>query len=55
MDSPQAIAAPPKEMLEMMIMQLETAIESFPAPQFVVKAGKEFIESLKAWSAGRME
>ena len=41
----------PPAMLDMLIMQLEGALSSFPAPEYVKEAGGKFIESLKRWKA----
>jgi hypothetical protein len=44
-----AIPAPPSAMLDIIIMQLEGAISSTPAPDYVKEACATFIESLKRW------
>jgi hypothetical protein len=44
-----AIPAPPSAMLDIIIMQLEGAISSTPAPDYVKEACTTFIESLKRW------
>jgi hypothetical protein len=44
-----------KEMIELMIMQLEGAIQGMSAsnaPERVQKAASEFIDSLKEWAKG---
>jgi hypothetical protein len=43
---------PPKEMLDMIIMQLEGAMESTQAPGYVKEACGEFVESLRKWGRG---
>lgn len=45
----ERIPAPPSAMLEIIIMQLEGAISSTPAPVYVKEACAVFIESLKHW------
>jgi len=45
-----AIPAPPAAMLDIIIMQLEGAISSTPAPDYVKESCTAFIESLKRWS-----
>jgi hypothetical protein len=47
--SKEAIPAPPAAMLDIIIMQLEGAISSAPAPNYVKEACAAFIESLKRW------
>jgi hypothetical protein len=44
------IPAPPSAMLDIIIMQLEGAISSTPAPDYVKESCATFIESLKRWS-----
>ena len=45
---------PPKELIEMMIMQLETAFNTAftvtPAPEYVKEASKGLLDSLKRWA-----
>lgn len=43
----EKIPAPP--MLDIMIMQLDGAIGSLPAPEYVKKATNDFVEALKRW------
>ena len=50
MKTQESIPAPPAAMLDMIIMQLEGAISSTPAPDYVKEACTAFIESLKRWS-----
>jgi hypothetical protein len=43
------IPAAPSAMLDVIIMQLEGAITTTPAPDYVKEACTAFIESLKRW------
>jgi hypothetical protein len=43
------IPAPPSAMLDIMIMQLEGALDSVPMPDYVKGSATAFIESLKRW------
>ena len=45
----EKIPAPPSAMLDIIIMQLEGAITTTPAPEYVKQACTAFIESLKRW------
>jgi hypothetical protein len=45
----EVIPAPPSAMLDIIIMQLEGAIDSTPCPQYVKESCTAFIESLKRW------
>lgn len=46
-----AIPAPPKAMLDMIIFQMENAISTTPAPEYVKEATQNFIAALKRWGA----
>lgn len=43
--------APPPEMVDMMVLQLESIITSVKAPEYVEVAAKEFIAAMKKWAA----
>lgn len=45
-----AIPAPPKEMIDIIVMQLRSALAGTPAPDYVLQSGMAFIESLERWS-----
>ena len=44
-----SVPTPPAAMLDIMIMQLEGAMDSVPMPNYVREASLAFIESLKRW------
>jgi len=48
-----AIPAPPKEMLDIIIMQLEGAMSATAAPDYVTEACKGFVDALKKWGKGK--
>jgi hypothetical protein len=44
-----AIPAPPPGILDLIITQLEMAIDTTPAPVYVKEACAAFVEALKRW------
>jgi hypothetical protein len=51
----EVFPAPPKDMLDMIIFQMQTAIDTTPAPKYVKKATSDFIDALKRWGAGEQD
>lgn len=47
---PEQIPAPPLDMVNLLVMQLEAALTNVPVPSYVKDTGLAFIESLRRWS-----